>query len=57
MAVQNALDIQRKLGNTCMYSDLHLSVKIGFGYGNINIIYVGGVYDRAEYLATGDPIV
>ncbi|CAD8189376.1 unnamed protein product [Paramecium octaurelia] len=57
MALQNALDIQNKLNDTCILPDLKLSVKIGFGIGDINIIYVGGVYNRSEYLATGEPLL
>ncbi len=30
---------------------------IGFGIGDFNIIHVGGVFSRTEYLATGDPLV
>jgi adenylate cyclase 10 len=57
MAIQSALEVHHKLGHACIYSDINLSVKIGFGYGKINIIYVGGVFGRAEYLATGEPLV
>lgn len=57
MALQTALDIQAKLGDTCILENIKLSVKIGFGVGDINIIYVGGVFDRSEYLATGDPLI
>lgn len=56
MAIQNALDIQNKLNDTCILNNLKLSVKIGFGVGDINIIYVGGVFGRSEYLATGEPL-
>lgn len=51
------MDIQNKLNDTCILPDLKLSVKIGFGIGDINIIYVGGVYNRSEYLATGEPLL
>lgn len=33
-----------------------LSVKIGFGVGDFTIIYVGGIFGRAEYLPAGDPL-
>lgn len=39
-----------------MLHNISLSVKIGFGVGDINIIYVGGVFGRSEYLATGPPL-
>jgi len=53
------------LANTNILGDIKLSVKIGyyfsllifrFGIGDISIIYVGGVFGRCEYLATGDPL-
>lgn len=44
------------MNNTTILEDIKLSVKIGFGIGDINIIYVGGVFGRSEYLATGDPL-
>ena len=31
-------------------------MKIGFGVGPFSIIYVGGVFGRAEYLPVGDPL-
>ncbi len=31
-------------------------MKIGFGVGDFSIIYVGGVFNRREYLPTGDPL-
>jgi hypothetical protein len=56
-AIQSALETQQKLNNTNIIDDVKLSVKIGFGVGDLNVIYVGGVFGRAEYLATGDPLV
>ena len=44
------------MNNTTILEDIKLSVKIGFGIGDISIIYVGGVFGRSEYLATGDPL-
>ena len=40
-----------------VFEDISLSVKIGFGIGDINIIYVGGVFNRSEFLATGEPLI
>jgi adenylate cyclase 10 len=50
------LDIQGQLNNTPIYQDIKLSVKIGFGVGEISIVYLGGVFNRSEYLATGAPL-
>lgn len=36
---------------------IKLSVKIGFGVGDFSIIYVGGIFGRAEYLPAGDPLI
>jgi adenylate cyclase 10 len=65
--LKNALDITAKLNNQNVLENIKLSVKFGyaslllillsFGVGDINIIYVGGVLGRCEYLATGDPLV
>ena len=33
-----------------------LRKKLGFGVGEMNIIHVGGIFARTEYLATGDPL-
>lgn len=30
---------------------------VGFGVGELNIIHVGGIFARTEYLATGDPLI
>lgn len=56
MAIQSALEIQARLDDTAILENIRLSVKIGFGVGDINIIYVGGVFGRSEYLATGEPL-
>jgi adenylate cyclase 10 len=32
-------------------------ILFSFGVGDINMIFVGGVLGRSEYLATGDPLV
>lgn len=55
--IQSALDIQGKLNDTFILEGIKLSVKIGFGVGDISIIYVGGVFNRSEYLATGQPLI
>eukprot|EP01017_Pseudomicrothorax_dubius_P008187 TRINITY_DN12666_c0_g1_i1.p1 TRINITY_DN12666_c0_g1~~TRINITY_DN12666_c0_g1_i1.p1 ORF type:complete len:421 (+),score=64.82 TRINITY_DN12666_c0_g1_i1:2-1264(+) len=55
-AIQSALDIQAKLHDTCLIENIKLRVKIGFGVGEVTILHVGGVFNRAEYLAAGDPL-
>ncbi|CAD8122137.1 unnamed protein product [Paramecium sonneborni] len=55
--IQSALDIQAKLNDTFILENIKLSVKIGFGVGDINILYVGGVFNRNEFLATGQALI
>jgi adenylate cyclase 10 len=44
------------LNDTNILEDIKFSVKIGFGIGEIHIMYVGGVFNRCEFLAFGDAI-
>ena len=44
------------MNDTNIFEDIKLSVKIGFGVGEFSIIYVGGLFKRAEYLPVGDPL-
>lgn len=48
-----------------MQSELHeaqfargvrFSIKIGIGVGFANVLYVGGMYGRSEYLTTGEAL-
>lgn len=55
-AIQSALDIQIKLTDFKIIDDVKLSVKIGFGVGQVTIAHVGGVFQRAEYLPAGPPL-
>jgi len=56
-AVQSGLDIKNKLNGAVMFEKkIRLSVKIGFGIGDVTIMHVGGVFQRAEYLPAGDPL-
>ncbi|KAL4462875.1 hypothetical protein ABPG72_011131 [Tetrahymena utriculariae] len=57
LAVQSAMNIQKKLKETKIVDQIMLSVKIGFGIGDFSIIYVGGVLNRAEYLPAGNPLI
>ena len=55
-AIQSALDIQSKLTDFKIIDEVKLSVKIGFGVGQVTIAHVGGVFQRAEYLPAGSPL-
>ena len=55
-AIQSALDIQSKLTDFKIIDEVKLSVKIGFGIGQVTIAHVGGVFQRAEYLPAGSPL-
>lgn len=55
-AIQSALDIQNKLTDFKIIDEVKLSVKIGFGVGQVTIAHVGGVFQRAEYLPAGSPL-
>ena len=57
-AVQCALEIQAELNNKKITQGVsRLSVKIGIGAGKCGLLYVGGVFNRAEFLAIGDSLV
>ena len=32
------------------------SIKIGIGVGYVNVLYVGGMYGRSEYVTTGEAL-
>lgn len=58
--MQCALDVQKKFGELNRYSTsanndtLTLRVKLGIGVGTVDVIIVGGVMGRYEYLAAGE---
>jgi class 3 adenylate cyclase len=58
-AAQCALDIQKNLNAAELSKDppVSLSIKLGVGVGPINIVHIGGVLNRVEYLAVGNPLV
>ncbi len=58
-AAQCALDIQKNLDRAELSKDppVSLSIKLGVGVGPINIVHIGGVLNRVEYLAVGNPLV
>jgi class 3 adenylate cyclase len=53
-AVQCALDIQSKLNQKEICAGKRLSVKIGVGVGEVRILFVGGQFNRCEYLIVGE---
>lgn len=53
---QCALDISAALQGAKIDKDVEMSVKLGVGVGELSILHVGGVYDRIEYLAAGEPL-
>ncbi len=57
-AVQSALEIQAELNNKRIMQHVsRLSVKVGIGVGKCGLLHVGGVFQRAEFLAIGDALV
>ena len=52
-AFQCALTIQSKLNHLDMGSGNPLSVKVGIGVGECKIFFVGGTFNRSEYLIVG----
>ncbi|KAA0162236.1 hypothetical protein FNF28_04791 [Cafeteria roenbergensis] len=56
-AVQCAESVQRALHEAKLEEGVTLSVKIGIGVGAVSILHLGGVLDRMEYVAVGDPLV
>jgi adenylate cyclase 10 len=55
--IQCSLEIQEKLHLTKLTRDVTLSIKLGISMGPINIINIGGVFSRYEYLPTGTPLL
>jgi class 3 adenylate cyclase len=55
-AAQAALEIQEKLFQAALADSVVLSVKIGIGVGKCSVVLIGGVLNRMEYLAAGDPL-
>jgi class 3 adenylate cyclase len=53
-AIQCAIDIQKEMNNFQVIQGVaSLSVKIGIGFGKCALLYVGGVFGRAEYFTVG----
>lgn len=56
-ATQCAIAIQEYLNSAELETGVSLSVKIGIGYGTVNILHIGGMFNRMEFLPVGDPLL
>ena len=56
-AAQCGMEIKTRLQDIAMGDGITLSMKVGVGVGEISILHVGGVFDRMEYIATGNPLL
>lgn len=56
-AGQCALEIQTNLHKAALEAGVTLSVKIGIGVGEVSVLHLGGVLQRMEYVAVGEPLV
>mmetsp|Transcript_5133 Transcript_5133/g.12021 ORF Transcript_5133/g.12021 Transcript_5133/m.12021 type:complete len:314 (-) Transcript_5133:2896-3837(-) len=56
-AIQCSVSIQRELDQAALDDCVELSVKIGIGVGVVSVIHLGGVAQRMEYLAVGEPLL
>ena len=49
--------IQNELNNKkIMTTVTNLSVKIGIGFGDCALLYVGGIFNRSEFFTVGDAL-
>ena len=56
-ATQAAVAIQTKQHAMDLHEGVQLSVKIGIGVGKVAVLFLGGVRDRSESVAVGDPLL
>ena len=58
-ATQCAWSIQKYLNAADLDKDnnVQLSVKCGIGMGMVSVLHIGGVLNRMEYLAVGEPLL
>ncbi|GMH65121.1 hypothetical protein TrRE_jg11242, partial [Triparma retinervis] len=56
-AAQCAYTIQTELHECVLADNVTLSVKCGIGIGNVSVLHIGGVLNRMEYLAVGEPLL
>lgn len=55
-AARCGLEVQRELAGERFGPDVRLTLRIGVGAGPVQVLYVGGVHDRWECVATGPPL-
>jgi len=51
--MQCSIDIQDELNEAQLAAGVVLNLKLGIGVGRTNIIHIGGMYGRYEYIACG----
>jgi class 3 adenylate cyclase len=56
-AIQCALQIQSELHDAQFARGVKFNIKIGIGFGTVNILYVGGMLGRLEYVTTGEALM
>lgn len=56
-AAAACLAIQDELSNAQFSDKVKFNVKLGIGVGQLNVLHVGGVFNRLEYLLTGEALV
>lgn len=56
-AVQCAISIQNELHQAGLEENVSLSVKVGIAVGPISILHIGGMFNRMEYIAVGNPFL
>ena len=55
-AVMCCVAIQMELGRATLSEDVEFNIKLGVGAGAVNLVHIGGVFGRLEYLVTGDAL-
>eukprot|EP00516_Mucochytrium_quahogii_P000336 CAMPEP_0203746360 /NCGR_PEP_ID=MMETSP0098-20131031/1833_1 /ASSEMBLY_ACC=CAM_ASM_000208 /TAXON_ID=96639 /ORGANISM=" , Strain NY0313808BC1" /LENGTH=1506 /DNA_ID=CAMNT_0050634435 /DNA_START=86 /DNA_END=4603 /DNA_ORIENTATION=+ len=56
-AGQCSMKIQAELHGALLADGVEFSVKIGLAVGNVNIVHVGGEYNRREYVVCGSALL
>ncbi len=55
-AAQCGLEARQQLNNYRLGESLSLSLKLAIGAGEVQMMHLGGVFDRWEFLVSGEPI-
>ncbi|MFL5586808.1 MAG: adenylate/guanylate cyclase domain-containing protein [Ktedonobacteraceae bacterium] len=56
-AAQCGLAVQAALHNYEITQNVHLSLHVSIGAGDVSVMHVGGIFDRWEFLIAGEPLV